>query len=168
MCQGKIETSASGKRKQHLAVQQQVGGCRNVTARVCKTDGSERVCVRMVDFGALLVAAISQYFADEGKGDALTIGLPKGGYVPVLSAAPPAESPKTKRSERRLRSGIAFVLLAASVAGVGWIRFGLVGREKNRTFEALDQMVPMGPTRSGSIAPLEFVALRRSSTQLLG
>jgi serine/threonine-protein kinase len=66
-----------------------------------------------------LRARLSQYYAEEGKGDPLVIDLPRGGYVPVFrevvaaQALPPANA-------IGVRISVAAALLAAIAATTAW------------------------------------------------
>ena len=66
-----------------------------------------------------LRAHLTDYYATEGKGDALVIELPKGGYAPSFRQA---EAPRETERPVRARSGIAaaLVVLAVAAAAVGW------------------------------------------------
>jgi TolB-like protein/Flp pilus assembly protein TadD len=66
-----------------------------------------------------LRAHLTDYYATEGKGDALVIELPKGGYAPSFRQA---EAPHEIEQPIRSRSGIAVALvgLAVVAAALGW------------------------------------------------
>lgn len=76
-----------------------------------------------------LRSRLSEYYAGEGKSDALVIELPKGGYTPAFrqpEAAPaqtayrPADIPSRRRTRRWLLVGLLAVALA--VVAVSWQR----------------------------------------------
>src|SRR5579862_190309 len=70
---------------------------------------------------ARLRARLSQYYASEGRQDALTIELPKGGYVPALRQSEPAADTKRAGSRRyRLAACLAGFAVAATALGVWW------------------------------------------------
>jgi TolB-like protein len=66
-----------------------------------------------------LRAHLSQYYANDGKNDALVIELPKGGYVPEFR--PAATSREIDRHVRkRLGIGVALAGLVSALAVLGW------------------------------------------------
>jgi serine/threonine-protein kinase len=69
-----------------------------------------------------LRARLAEYYAGEGKGDALVIEVPKGGYTPVFrqpEAAP--ETIQTNRPRRsRLGLTVALAGLAVALGVIGW------------------------------------------------
>ncbi len=71
-----------------------------------------------------LRARLSEYYSGEGKGDSLSIELPKGGYVPLLRAAagePVGEAPPRRGLPRVIAAAAVCVLVA--LAAAAWWRF---------------------------------------------
>jgi tetratricopeptide (TPR) repeat protein len=88
-----------------------------------------------------LRARLSEYYQDEGKGDALVIELPKGGYVPVICSIAPGEAraqrvPRLKPALYWLCAGIGVGLVAFVLVIVGWARFVPVGRPRPGTMRS--------------------------------
>ncbi|HEY2860553.1 MAG TPA: tetratricopeptide repeat protein [Terracidiphilus sp.] len=69
-----------------------------------------------------LRARLDQYYRGEGKGDALVIELPKGGYAPVFRRPDAAAQPQNAGPKRRSRLGLTLSLLGlvALLGVVGW------------------------------------------------
>ena len=71
-----------------------------------------------------LRARLTEYYVGEGKGDSVTIELPKGGYVPVLRPVTEArESPPPGRRRRALAIGAAAAGVLLALAATGWELF---------------------------------------------
>ncbi len=68
---------------------------------------------------ARLRARLSQYYETEGRQDALTIELPKGGYLPVFRQSEPAPDLQTARP-KRLRLAACMAAVAVAALGVWW------------------------------------------------
>jgi len=66
-----------------------------------------------------LRARLAEYYAGEGKGDALVIELPKGGYAPVLHRPPAAPqttgAPQTTNDDRKRHSKLGLILALAGI-----------------------------------------------------
>ena len=69
-----------------------------------------------------LRARLGEYYTDKGKGDALVIELPKGGYVPVLRPLVAASRTTIDEPKRRSRPilRVALAGLAVALGVVGW------------------------------------------------
>lgn len=68
-----------------------------------------------------LRARLRDYYAKEGKADALVIELPKGGYVPRFGEiARPQPSSKPSRTSLRIALGLASLLIALVAGGWWW------------------------------------------------
>src|SRR5215471_19188948 len=73
-----------------------------------------------------LRARLGEYYLGEGKGDALIIELPKGGYVPVfreVTATPESTPPSPGTGTRprlRMKVLLGLVPVAIALAAVGW------------------------------------------------
>ncbi len=71
-----------------------------------------------------LRARLSQYYIDEGKGAALIIDLPRGGYIPVFRQAEvaqlPAQIPDLRVTHSRLWLLITMACFAVVLSGIGW------------------------------------------------
>jgi serine/threonine-protein kinase len=69
-----------------------------------------------------LRARLAEYYAGEGKGDALVIEVPKGGYTPVFRQ--PEAAPETIQTHRPTRSQLgltgALAGLAVALGVIGW------------------------------------------------
>jgi TolB-like protein len=77
-----------------------------------------------------LRARLGEYYIGEGRGDALVIELPKGGYTPKFrqTEAPPVPVPARVTSEPKNRSARlwltgALACVGVALAAVGWWRF---------------------------------------------
>jgi TolB-like protein/Tfp pilus assembly protein PilF len=65
---------------------------------------------------ALLRSRLVEFYASQGRSDAVVIELPKGSYIPVFRIAEGSQPPR-----RRIWLRVAFaVVLVAVVAGAGW------------------------------------------------
>jgi len=72
-----------------------------------------------------LRARLTEYYAGEGKGDALVIEVPKGGYTPVFRQ--PEAAPETIQAHRSTRSRLGLrVALAGFAVALGVIGWWLV------------------------------------------
>src|SRR5690348_15029924 len=70
-----------------------------------------------------LRARLDKYYTGEGRGDALIIELPKGGYTPLF------RHPETTRTgRRRLTVAVLGLALTVALAALGW---WWVGRHKS-------------------------------------
>jgi TolB-like protein len=69
-----------------------------------------------------LRALLNEYYLGDGKGDALVIELPKGGYVPEFRKLE-GTSPSRSSDKSRLRKALVLASLALAVAGATWWRF---------------------------------------------
>src|SRR6266567_9188982 len=68
-----------------------------------------------------LRARLSEYYMGEGKGDALVIELPKGGYTPVFRQPEAAPAPsQTRRLRPRLWLIVALAGLVVAAAPMSW------------------------------------------------
>jgi len=69
-----------------------------------------------------LRARLDQYYRGEGKGDALIIELPKGGYAPLFRCPEAAPQPPNDEPKRRSRLGLILAVLGlvALLGVVGW------------------------------------------------
>ena len=67
-----------------------------------------------------LRSRLDQYYATEGRDDALVIVLPKGSYVPLLQTRPPAEPPLAPRPRRSLWVAVTIGALCVALA-VAWL-----------------------------------------------
>ena len=83
---------------------------------------------------ARLRTKLAEYYAGEGRSDAVVLSLPKGGYAPVVT---PADAPPPRRTARRQRQSVATAPrsdpppLRRTAWPRGWLR-GRVARRRRR------------------------------------
>lgn len=110
---------------------------------------------------ARLRSKLAEYYAGEGRADAVVLSLPKGGYAPIVtleqrpvaasgapptngtSALPPGQTTEAaRRTQARWRNWTPAVLLVAGVAIAAWIW--------------IPDLLPVGPVGPLRIAVLPF------------